>query len=154
MCSSAEHLWNAGFCEKEWLHYFWVLIWCISSKLSGEDRKYMWHCYEKSTWVCLKGIKDSLKYERRDTLTNTGRGKSSCRVLGKLGTNRTLLHAHLTWSSPLKREQSPLSLLLRGYEKHHLYPAKVIGCVNTHYRAFLTSYCSQLWARRDKQQTL
>lgn len=65
MCSSAEHLWNAGFCEKEWLHYFWVLIWCISSsKLSGEDRKHMWHYYEKSTWVCLKGIKDSLRYER------------------------------------------------------------------------------------------
>lgn len=46
----------------------------------------------ESMCLCLRCIKDLSRYERGNTLMNTGYGKSRCRVFGKLGTDHTLLH--------------------------------------------------------------
>lgn len=56
----------------------------------------------ESMRICLRCIKDLSRYERGNTLTNTGYGKSRCRVFGKLGTDHTLLH------TTQERESDPL----------------------------------------------
>ena len=49
----------------------------------------------------LRGNKDLLRYEKvKNILTNTGYGKSSCRIFGKLGTDYTLLLASDTVITP------------------------------------------------------